>query len=273
MSDAFLAVAGNELRGALRGRMVPGFATLFGALALVVALGGLGASGQLLVQGFTRTAVSLLNLSLYLLPLLGLLLGATAFAPREDGTELMLAQPIGRTTALLGRFAGLVAALGLVAGAGFGATGLLVAARTGTAGIGGYLAIAAAATAVGVAGLGCGLLAGVAARRRATAVAAALAAWFLAAILYDLAAIALLQLAGAGEAGPGLLALLALNPIDGARTLGLITLGGELLLGPTGAALEAFAGGGGRAWIVASLLAWATLPLVGASMVFRRRDF
>ena len=68
-------------------------------------MAGLAASGQLLVQGFTRTAVSLLSLALYLLPLVGLVLGAHAFGAQDGGTELLLAQPIARHV-LLGRCLG-----------------------------------------------------------------------------------------------------------------------------------------------------------------------
>ena len=58
-TDAVLVIAGHELRAALRGRMIPAFAALFAALAIIIALAGLAGSGRLLVQGFTRTSVSL----------------------------------------------------------------------------------------------------------------------------------------------------------------------------------------------------------------------
>src|SRR5690606_41205235 len=56
-------------------------------------------------------------------------------------------------------------------------------------------------------------------------------------VLYDLLAIAVLQLVGTGEPGPLLLALLVLNPIDGVRALLLTLLGADVLLGPSGAAM------------------------------------
>lgn len=267
-------VAAHELRATLRGKMVPGFSLLFAALAVGIALAGLGGSGAVVVQGFTRTAVSLMTLSLYLLPLLGLVLGAAALGGEDGGTELLLAQPVGRGEVLLGRAAGLSAALGVVAAAGFGGAGVLVAARAGTAGLGGYLGVALGAAAVGVAGVGVGVLLGVLARRRAPAVGWALAAWFAAAVLYDLACIAVLQVAGSGEPGPWLVALLALNPIDGVRALGLVGLGADVLLGPAGAALQGLLGGaGGVAAVAGSLAAWVAAPLALAAGVYRRRDF
>lgn len=267
-------IAAHELRAAVRGRMVPGFAVLFALLALGITLAGLGASGQLLVQGFTRTAVSLLTLSVYLLPLLGLVMGASAAADEDGGTEMLLAQPIGRVQALLGRVVGLGTGLGLVALSGFGAAGLLVASRTGTAGLGGYLVVAAGTTAAGFAALALGVLIGVAVQRRPAAVGWALAAWFGAAVLYDLAAIGVLQVMGSGEPGPYLVALLAANPLDGIRTLGLVHLGADVLLGPTGAALQQLLGGvAGTGAVLGSLVLWTLLPLALAARAYALRDF
>lgn len=272
--DVLRTVAVHEARTVLRGRMVPTVGALFALLTAAIALGGLGGSGQLLVQGFTRTAVSVLNLSLYLLPLLGLLLGAAAFSGVAAGTELLLAQPIGRVEALLGRVLGLAAIYAVIPAAGFVLPGLLVAARAGTAGLGGYVLVAAGASAVGLVGLGIGVLIGIAARRRTAAVGWALAAWFAAVVLYDLAAIAVLQVAGSGEPGPWLVALLAFNPVDGIRTLGLVGLGADVLLGPTGAALQKLFGNATGAGIVlAGLGAWLLVPVVAAGAVFARRDF
>jgi Cu-processing system permease protein len=268
------AIAGHEFRGALRGKLVPSFAALFALLALGIALAGLGASGRLLVQGFTRTTISLLTLALYLLPLLGVLLGAAAFGGEDGSLEILVAQPIRRVEALLGRLLGLYAALGGIALAGFGAAGLLVAATAGGAGFQGFALVALGTGVLGGVGLGTGVLIGTICRQRSTAVGWALGAWFAAAILYDLAAITLLQLIGTGEPGPWLVALLAANPIDGVRAVSLVSLGADVLLGPTGAALQRLLGpGGGAAYILASLFLWVALPPTLAVWIFGRRDF
>lgn len=271
---AILIVADAEYRGALASRLVQGFGVMFALMALAIAAAGLGASGQLVIQGFTRTAVSLLSLALYLLPLVGLVLGAHAFGVEDGGTELLLAQPISRGAVLAGRTAGLALTLVLVAAIGFGLAGLVVVGATGTAGLGGYLLVAGGSTVTGLAGLALGVMLGVCARRRLTAVAAALAAWVTLAVLFDFAAIAVLQFTGDGEPGPLLLALLAVNPLDGMRALGLVTLGADVLLGPTGSALAKLLGpSGGALLVVAGLAAWCMAPLAAAARVYRRRDF
>jgi Cu-processing system permease protein len=270
---ATLIIAKQELAAALRGRMILAFGGLFATLAIGIALAGLGASGQLLVQGFTRTAVSLLTLALYLLPMLGLILGASAFGGDDGGVELLLAQPISRTEALAGRALGLAAALAVVSLGGFALAGVVVLVGAGAVGAGGFLLAAFGATLVGLVGLSIGVLIGIVVRRRGAAVGWALAAWVTAAVLFDLAAIAVLQVAGDGQPGPWLVTLLALNPIDGVRALALVGLGADVLLGPTGAALHRMLGpGGGALWVAGSLVMWLVVPSVVGAAVFRRRD-
>jgi Cu-processing system permease protein len=271
---AALVVAAAELRGALAGRLVQGFGVLFALMALGIAAAGLAASGQLVVQGFTRTAVSLLAVAPYLLLLVGLVLGAHGFGVGDGGTEQLLAQPIGRGTVLLGRVTGLAATLALVGAIGFGLAGAVVAVSAGTAGLAGYVLVAAGSASVGFGGLALGVLLGVRARRHLTAVAMALAAWLVLAVLFDFAAIALLQFVGDGEPGPLLLVLLAANPLDGVRALGLVGLGADVLLGPTGAALAKLLGPSGGALLVAgAMVGWCAVPLALAAHLYRRRDF
>jgi Cu-processing system permease protein len=271
---AALAIAAAEYRAAFASRLVQGLGAGFALVALLIAIAGLAASGELVVQGFTRTAVSLLNLALYLLPLVGLVLGAQAFGVEDGGTELLLAQPISRTTILLGRAGGLAAAVGVVAASGFAVAGVVVLGTAGPAGIAGYLMTAAGSTTVGLAGLALGILLGVGSRRRLGALGRALVAWLVLAVLFDFAAIALLQFVGDGEPGTLLLALLAANPIDGMRAIGLVSLGADVLLGPTGAALSRLLHPASGGLLVAvSLVLWCCVPLALAARAFRLKDF
>ena len=271
---AIALIAATEARHAVHGRLVQSFGGLFALLALGVAVAGLGASGQFLIQGFTRTAISVLTLALYLLPLLGLVMGATAFGTEDGGLELLLAQPVARTDVVLGRALGLGAAMVAVGLGGFGLAGAVVATVSGAQGMAAYAFVAGAGTAVGLAGLALGALLGVLARRRAAAVGAALAAWLVIAILYDFAAIAAIQLTGNGDPGPLLLALLAANPVDGVRAVALVTLGADVLLGPTGSAMQQLMNDGKGAVIVgASLVLWCVGPVAGVCAVYRKRDF
>jgi Cu-processing system permease protein len=266
-------IAAAEVRSALAGRLVQGFGLLFAALALVISVAGLGASGQLLVQGFTRTAISLLMLALYLLPLLGLVTGANAFGAEHGGMELLLAQPVSRTDVFMGRALGLASVLVGVGVVGFGLAGLVVGVAAGLDGVVSYVLVAAGSMAAGLAGLALGILVGVLARRRSAAVAMSLGAWVCLVVLYDFLAIAVLQFVGTGYPGPLLVALLALNPIDGLRALALVRLGADVLLGPTGVAMQRLLGGAGTALVLVSLVLSAVIPLAVGRAVYLRRDF
>jgi Cu-processing system permease protein len=271
--DQLLAIADHEIRAGLRGRMIPAFALFFAALTIGVTLAGLGASGRVLVQEFPRTSISVLTLAVYVLPLMALIIGASAIGGEGGGSELLLAQPITRTTAILGRVLGLTFCVLAVALAGFGSAGVLVFVGAGGSGIGAYLLVAASTTVLALASLNLGVLVGIAVRRRTTAVGWALAVWFVAAVLFDVGAILLLQTVGNGDPGPSLVVLLSLNPIDAVRVLGTIALGADVLLGPTGTAAERMLGV--NVWVLLSavLIAWVVLPLAAAARMFRQRDF
>ena len=117
----------KELRDGLRNRWLWLFAVALGVLAL--ALGGLALSQTGGVLGFSRTVAGLVNLTLLLVPLLGLALGAQSVAGERERHILpyLLAQPLSRAELLLGKYLGLVLALGAALGLGFGAAGLALA--------------------------------------------------------------------------------------------------------------------------------------------------
>ncbi len=267
----FAALAGRELAEAVRGRLVVVFALTFVALAVTLALAGAGADGDA-VWGLTRTTTGLLQLVLAIFPLVGLLVGANGFV-EVRGQELLLAQPVGRGTVLLARYAGLAAALTAAALAGFGVAGTLAGARGGEGEVGGYLAFTFAGVGLALAALGVGCLIGVVAKSRPRALGAAVVTWFVWAILYDLAALALAGAAEGAELRWALIALLAGNPVDATRVLVLFAIGADTLLGATGAALaHTMRETSGLLVLAAALAVWCVAPLAAAVALFRRQD-
>ncbi|HEX7125167.1 MAG TPA: ABC transporter permease subunit, partial [Thermodesulfobacteriota bacterium] len=267
----FAALAAREFAEAVRGRLVVVFAASFAALAVALVLAGAGSDGDA-VWGLTRTTTGLLSLVLALFPLVGLLVGANGFV-EVRGEELLLAQPVSRAAVLLARHAGLAAALAAAALAGLGAAGALAGARGGEGEVGGYLVFVAASVALALAALGTGCLVGVAAKSRPRALGAAVGVWFVWAILYDLAALALAGAAQGAELRWGLIALLAGNPVDAARVLALFAIGADTLLGATGAALaHTMRETSGLLLLAAALGLWCVLPLAAAVALFRRQD-
>lgn len=267
----FAALAGRELVEAVRGRLVVVFAAAFAALAGALALAGAGDGGDA-AWGITRTTTGLLQLVLTLFPLVGLLVGANGFV-EVRGQEQLLAQPVGRGTVLLARYAGLAAGLTAAALVGFGTTALAMAARGQGADLGGFLLLTLDGVALALAALSMGCLVGVTAGSRPRALGVAVVVWFAWALLYDLLTLALVGSAGGSQLRWSLVALLAANPVDATRVLALFQVGADTLLGATGAALaHTMRETSGLLALGLALAAWIAVPLAAAAAIFRRQD-
>lgn len=267
-----LTIGRAELVRARRNRWFVICAALFAGLALSLSLLGLAGLGTIGIAGFGRTSAGLINLAAMIVPLMGLLMGALAIAgEREQGTLLtLLAQPVTTTEVLLGKFAGLAAALSGALLCGFGLSGIVIARYGGLAQLGGYLVLIAFAFLLALIFLGLGLWLSVGLPRASVAISVALISWLAVVIFSDLGVMGLavfLRLAPAQ-----LLALVLLNPLQVFKLAAMQMLQGNLeLLGPVGVyAAEVF----GR-WLApllaGMLLVWVSAPLAAAAWWFHHR--
>ena len=96
--------------------------------------------------------------------------------------------------------------------------------------------------------------------------------WSVLVVGVDLIAIGLLAILPAGNPSWPLSLLLALDPIDLARVLGMGLFNADGISGPTGAALRELLGGTGAAALVTALLGWTALPLGWAARRLARSD-
>lgn len=260
-----------ELAAARRGRTLVLFTAGFAIASLGIAVVGLSAGGVVAIQGFARTSVSLLQLVLWVVPLLGLLLGAVAGVETHD-LEFVVSLPVSRRALLFARWAAWTIALGAALCVGLGAAGVAIGTLAGSADARRYVALLAVSLLLLSACLAIGLAIGVGARTRARAVAVAVITWFVLAVGVDLGAIALLALLPPAPAGWGLSLLLLADPVDSARALGLGLFRADVLAGPTGGALRQVLGGAG-AWVLAGgLVVWTSVALTLAHRRFARRD-
>jgi ABC-type transport system involved in multi-copper enzyme maturation permease subunit len=269
-------IARRELAEALRSRWVLLCGGLFALLAMALATAGMASVGLRGVAGFSRTAISLLNLVLYLVPLLALLLSITSMAAEreEGGLEVLLAQPIARRALVLGKFAGLGAALAIALLGGFGAAGLLIAIAGADMAAGGYLLLVLRSLGLGLAFISMGLWLASASASRLRALTWGLLLWFASVLLYDLLVVGATALFGGAALKGALGLLLVANPVDLTRIAVLIQLGGVDSFGLTAQALIGFLRGpAGSALLALALLAWIVAPLLGAVRAFDRRDF
>jgi Cu-processing system permease protein len=261
---------------ALRSRWTQIFAIAFAALALAVASSGYILSGGSGVQDFSRTAVSLVQLTLLLVPLTSLVIGVLSLASDQGAVELLLSQPVPRRTILLGRLLGLFVALAAAQALGFGAAGLVIFLRAGEGGLSGFLllltgSLVLTAVFLGIAAL---LAVGGFGRRRAQALALALVVWFGSVILFDIAVLGAASLLPSGLASRLLIVSVLVNPVDAARTGVLLGIEGTGAFGTASLAFLRFTGGpaGAAVMISISALLWIVGPAILAVRRLGRSD-
>lgn len=136
-------LAGYELRASLRNRWFLLYALAFSVLAVALSSLSLSGAGMFGFAGFGRTAASLINLVLLIVPLMGLTVGAQSLAgEREQGTlAYLLAQPVSRAEVLLGKLMGLGSALLAALLLGFGLSAAIIAWQGGVVETGRYGAL------------------------------------------------------------------------------------------------------------------------------------
>lgn len=249
-------------------------AAIFGLLCVVVTLLAFRTVREFGLAGIGPASAALVNLSVLLPSLMGLLLGAgSVVGAREQGLlPMMAAQPVRRSSIVTGMFAGLTASLWTTLAVGFGAVLLVISGAARGSDVAGLAALLAATFAVATASVSIGVAVSTASRTRAQALAAAVGLWIMLALGVDLALAALAPSVHMGPAG--LLAAILLNPLEACRILAL--LGTDLqgaALGPFGAYLiTTFGVGGTMAILLADLIAWTAIPLLIARWLLPRRD-
>jgi Cu-processing system permease protein len=265
----------QELLLAVRSRWTQIFAAVFAGLSLAVAASGYVLSGGRGVQDFSRTAVSLVQLVLLLVPLTALVIGVLSLSPERGTSELLFSQPVSRGRILMGRVLGLFLALAGAQAIGFGAAGLVVFSQAGEEGVGGFLLLVLGSFLMTAVFLGiAALLASASTGRRSRPLALALVIWFIAVVLYDVAALGLASLLPSGAASRLLILAVVLNPVDAVRTGTLLGIEGTAAFGAASLAFLRFTRGSVNAAVLLSLslLVWSVLPVALASRRLRRAD-
>jgi Cu-processing system permease protein len=264
----------KELNDSLKNRWFVLYAAGFTGLALLLSWlslsgGGTGYSG---FAGFGRTAASLINLVLLIVPLMALSIGAGSLAGEwERGTlHFLLAQPISRTELLLGKYLGLAASLLGALALGFGLSAAVIAGRGGRADAGafGLMVIFAFALALGM--LSVGFLISTLARKTAVATGVALFLWLTFVFAGDLG---LMGTALAFKLPIDTLFHLAIiNPLQVFKMSSLFGINATLdVLGPAGIYAMQTYRESLTGLLLGSLAAWIVLPLVVAYVIFSRR--
>lgn len=267
-------VARQEMRLALRNRWLVSYSALLAALTLTVSYFGLAVIEYTGFQGFDRTAVSLLNLVLYIVPLAALLMGVQSFRAEGGATEQLFSEPLTPAEIVLGKLGGLALSHLLATVLGFGFTGVLIGLKVGSRGFQTYLYLVGFTLLIGWVFIALSSLLCILSGRTVRAYAVVLAAWFVLVLLFDLLLIGLSFLLPELWANRLAVAGVFLNPIDTARVAATLSLSGSEVYGPAGARLLRSLGSlpAATTLLTSTLLAWIVLAAGGAIFFLNRRD-
>jgi Cu-processing system permease protein len=268
-------IAAKEFRDGLRNRWIVAISLLLAIFSLSLAFLGAAPTGAVNVDPLAVTIVSLSSLSVFLLPLIALLLSYDAIVGEIDrGTmALLLAYPVARWQVVLGKFIGHCLLLALSTIIGYGAAGLALHVTGGTspAAWQAFGMLVASAVLMGGVFIAIGYLVSVLVRDRGTAGGIAIGVWLLFVLVYDMGLLGVLVADQGRTITAGVLnLLLLLNPTDAFRLLNLAgTPGVASFSGLAGLAAQVHLG---LSTLGAALALWVVVPLSAAMAVFSRRQ-
>lgn len=221
----------------------------------------------------SKAVITLMNVIVLLTPLIGTIFGVMYYYNSKEFTELLLAQPLKRSTIFLGQYIGLALSLSLSLGLGLGIPFLLYGIFASAAIwnfvslllIGTFLTFIFVALAYNIA---------LSSDNKIKGFGYAILAWLFFAVIYD--GLFLISLIVFQEYPLDKFALGAtvFNPIDLSRILILLKLDISALFGYTGAVFKKFLGTGlGMASAFTILCLWVLIPTYRILYKANRKDF
>lgn len=271
-----LIVARKEIQEGLRNRWVLATTLLLAALALTLTFLGSAPTGNVGVRALDVVIVSLSSLTIFLLPLIALLISHDAIVGEmERGTMLLLlSYPIARWQVLLGKFMGHLAILAFATLLGYGAAAAALAVTGEVIDVESWRAFASmigSSVLLGATFIAVGYLVSALVRERGTAAGIAIGIWLVFVLIYDMALLGLLVVdQGQAISGNLLSTLLLLNPTDVYRLFNLSGSGNvSALSGMAGVAQNTALS---SSVLLTALAVWALFPLGLATLAFSRSE-
>ena len=274
--NSVITIAAKEIQQAIRNRWVLAATLLLAGLALSLTFLGSAPTGTVGARALDVVIVSLSSLTIFLIPLIALLIAHDAIVgDMERGTMLLLlSYPVARWQVLLGKFLGHLAVLAFETCLGYGAAAAalpITGSSFDSEGLAAFAAMIGSSILLGAVFVAIGYLVSAVVRDRGTAAGLCIGLWLALVLIYDMALLGLLVLdQGRNISGGMLNALLLLNPTDAYRLFNL-----------TGFAnVSLFSGMAGLAGsstlsvqaLLTALVLWILVPLAGAALAFSRRE-
>jgi Cu-processing system permease protein len=219
-----------------------------------------------------QASISMTNIVLLFVPLVSLVFGTSYLFSSREFTELILTQPINRTSLFFGLYGGLSStlALGFVVGlsipflvrfSGFETAQPILALVV--------LGVILTLIFVSIAFLIASLI-----EDKVKAMGLALFVWFTMSLLFDGIVLVVVQVFRHYPLETPITLIMISNPVDLARVCMLLILDASAMMGYTGATIERFIGSTpGILLCCTALIVWIVVPLFFAWRSFDRKDF
>jgi Cu-processing system permease protein len=270
-----LVMAMAEIREGLRNRWIISSIIGLGLFAFSLALLGSTPVGEIDASALNITTISLASLSVYLIPLIALMLAFDAIVGEaERGTLLLLlTYPIKRWQVITGKFLGHLIILSIAIVIGYGLAGFYISLNHSIVSVDwvNYLNMIISTVLLGSVFLSIGYLISVVIKERSTAIGVSIATWLLLIVVYDLMLLGLVLSDEGQLINSNMLAtIIYLNPADiyrlfnlagneSARLIsGMSDLAGTVLL---------------QSWsMMTALILWIIVPLLAAITIFHKKE-
>ncbi|MBR9920226.1 MAG: ABC transporter permease [Bacteroidetes bacterium] len=227
----------------------------------------------LLSPNISKVIISLMNVILFLVPLVASMLGILYYYNTRDFIELLLAQPLNRQNIFLGQYFSISASLGISLLAGIGIPFLFYGILSSPE-IFNYLTLLVTGLFLNFIFAAIAFLLALKNENKIRAFGSTIILWLFFAVIYDGIILLLLSFFRDYPLEKFTLGASLLNPIDLSRIMILLQLDIAALMGFTGAVFSKFFGSGfGIAISLSSLALWILIPLWRINRISLKKDF
>ncbi len=233
----------------------------------------LGYSLLFLNNDVSKAIITLLNIILVLTPLIGTIFGVMYYYNSRDFTELLLAQPIKRTTIFLGQYLGVSISLSLSLVVGLGIP-FIIYGLFQSAAIFNFFSLILMGVILTFIFVAIAYNIALSFEDRIKGFGFAIITWLFFAIIYDGVLLILMVVFSDYPLDKFALSATIFNPIDLSRILILLKLDVSALLGYTGAVFQKFFGTNlGMFTSLLLLVIWFILPIIRIMYKSKKKDF
>jgi Cu-processing system permease protein len=214
-----------------------------------------------------KVVMSLLNIVLMVVPLVSIVFSTIHFYNSYEFIELMLAQPIKRSSIFMGEYFSVASSLSMAYGVGVGVPILLFGVNPSA------ISLLFTGVVLTLVFVSLAFLSSVLTRDKAKAIGIALLFWFYFSLIYDGLLLWIVYTFSDYPLEKITLVLIAFNPVDLARIIMLLQLDISALMGYTGAFYKEFFGSSlGLIFSTLILCLWIVIPIVIALQIFKKKD-